>query len=197
MEEVVAAATPPPPKEKEELDQVVDDKREEGVPESDVTKEVGVKVEGASYTETRRGSGLFLCREGKCTHRKKGKGKEDPQVYGAIMLDNVMTYFGIGDTIIVHQVFFFFFFFLTCLFPQKDAEEEQCVFLAFWRSNGHAYELVVHSNTTNATFRVKQSEFSSLVESVDPNVEDAKAWLEEYVNSTKKEGEKCPLFDVV
>jgi hypothetical protein len=44
---------------------------------------------------------------------------------------------------------------------------------------------------------VKQSEFSSLVESVDPNVEDAKAWLEEYVNSTKKEGEKCPLFDVV
>jgi hypothetical protein len=121
MEEVVAAATPPPPKEKEELDQVVDDKREEGVPESDVTKEVGVKVEGASYTETRRGSGLFLCREGKCTHRKKGKGKEDPQVYGAIMLDNVMTYFGIGDTIIVHQVFLFFFF-----FPHMSLPTERC-----------------------------------------------------------------------
>jgi hypothetical protein len=63
MEEVVAAATPPPPKEKEELDQVVDDKREEGVPESDVAKEVGVKQERGSYNETRQGSGLFLWRD--------------------------------------------------------------------------------------------------------------------------------------
>jgi hypothetical protein len=199
MEEVVAAATPPPPKEKEELDQVVDDKREEGVPESDVAKEVGVKQERVSYNETRQGSGLFLWRDEQSTNAKKEGRRSAPQMFGAIMVDCVQHFFGLGDTISVQTVFFFFFFFfLIFLFPQGGAEEEQCVFLAFVRSGGHAYELLVHSRTRETTSRVKVGAFRSLVESVGPDVPAAKAWLEEYVNSTKKEGEKClclTLFD--
>jgi hypothetical protein len=35
------------------------------------------------------------------------------------------------------------------------------------------------------------------VENVDPVVEAARPWLEEYMKSTQKEGDNCPLFDVV
>lgn len=39
---------------------------------------------------------------------------------------------------------------------------------------------------------MKVGEFRSLVESVDPDVAAARAWLEEYVKSKQKEGDNCP-----
>lgn len=115
MEEVVGTVELAPPKEKEEQPEVVADKREEAVPENDVAKEVGVKQEHGSYNETKKGSGLFLWSEEQSTQRRKGREKEDPPVYGAIMVDRVLYFFGLGDTISVQKVFFSFFFFLSHL----------------------------------------------------------------------------------
>jgi hypothetical protein len=133
MEEVVGTVELAPPKEKEEQPEVVEDKREEAVPENDVAKEVGVKQEHGSYNETKKGSGLFLWSEEQSTQRKKGREKECPQVFGAIMVDCVQYFFGLGDTISVQTVFFFLFFFSFSSFSShREAPRKSSVF--FWRS---------------------------------------------------------------
>ena len=78
MEEVDPVVEAASPQEKVEEPQVVVDKREEAVPESDVAQEVGVMQVGGSYSETKKGSGLFLWRRKKPTQPEKGRGRRAP-----------------------------------------------------------------------------------------------------------------------